>query len=457
MTFSNSEGEYYLEEIPDNEYLFHVNHPNYHHYFYENVEHWQQATPILLEDSISINIDVTLNARDGHLITGHVFDSNNNEPMQGILIKASRQNHNCSNTSENFTTMTNNSGVYQLDVPVGTYRMVAINPMNYDVQFYDHVASPINADWLHVTHDFYNIDFHLNDQPPGNYSISGNITIGGEQPIDPILAVAVSSDEDWDEATISDYNGDYEIPGLPEGDYYVFAFSDFAAPTYYENTVNYENAVVVNLDSDVNGIDIDMESPEESGYYETTGSVIDQTGNPVNNATVIFIDNEGNVNDFAQTDETGYYNSDVLANEDYTAVATKVFYNSTTVEFPVDGDQTQDFVIYDEDLGTTEETIEGYADMIEINTYPNPLKISNYGFCKIKFDLPDNTNKAQMFIYNIKGQRVFSSIMRNLSSGEHLFEWNMNNYQNNKVSSGIYFIKIISNKYYGTEKMIMVK
>jgi flagellar hook assembly protein FlgD len=60
-------------------------------------------------------------------------------------------------------------------------------------------------------------------------------------------------------------------------------------------------------------------------------------------------------------------------------------------------------------------------------------------------------------IYNIKGQRVKTLVSEDMEAGNHSLVWNGRDNNNNPVSSGVYFYKMVTGKYTSTKKMILMK
>ena len=87
-----------------------------------------------------------------------------------------------------------------------------------------------------------------------------------------------------------------------------------------------------------------------------------------------------------------------------------------------------------------------------IGNYPNPFNPST----KIKFSLPEN-GKVSIVIYDMLGREVKKLLNEDKKAGIHLMEWNTTNSLNRKVSSGIYFYKVIFNSSVKTKKMILIR
>ncbi|MBN2829472.1 MAG: T9SS type A sorting domain-containing protein [Candidatus Cloacimonetes bacterium] len=57
-------------------------------------------------------------------------------------------------------------------------------------------------------------------------------------------------------------------------------------------------------------------------------------------------------------------------------------------------------------------------------------------------------------MYNIKGEKINTLVSDTLDSGIHTINWQGTDSSNQRVSSGIYFYKLVSNTQSSTRKMI---
>ncbi|MFC1726255.1 T9SS type A sorting domain-containing protein [candidate division KSB1 bacterium] len=93
------------------------------------------------------------------------------------------------------------------------------------------------------------------------------------------------------------------------------------------------------------------------------------------------------------------------------------------------------------------------ADGILDNNYPNPFNPET----NINF-LLKKAGKVRITVYNVLGQKVKSIIDEYRREGIHKVTWNGTNNYGDKVSSGVYFYRLIVNgKVLDTKKMLMVK
>ena len=84
--------------------------------------------------------------------------------------------------------------------------------------------------------------------------------------------------------------------------------------------------------------------------------------------------------------------------------------------------------------------------------YPNPFNSETH----ICFDLATSA-KVRLEIYNLRGQLVKTLCDTEKSSGNHHIVWNGLDSSNSRVSSGLYFYRLITPNYVKTRKMLLLK
>lgn len=84
--------------------------------------------------------------------------------------------------------------------------------------------------------------------------------------------------------------------------------------------------------------------------------------------------------------------------------------------------------------------------------YPNPFNPET----KIAFSLHESS-KTNLTIYNVKGEKVKVLVNDYLPAADYDYTWDGKDSNNKKVSSGIYFYKLESNRYHATKKMVLMK
>ncbi len=84
--------------------------------------------------------------------------------------------------------------------------------------------------------------------------------------------------------------------------------------------------------------------------------------------------------------------------------------------------------------------------------FPNPFNAST----KIKIEIPSQS-KVKISVFNILGQKVITLLNETKDAGFYTIEWNGNNQNQAKVSSGVYFAKVEVGKKSEILKMLLLK
>jgi len=88
-----------------------------------------------------------------------------------------------------------------------------------------------------------------------------------------------------------------------------------------------------------------------------------------------------------------------------------------------------------------------------LHNYPNPFNPET----TIYFETTNLHQNSLIEIYNLKGQKIKKLEIRNLELGINNVVWNGTDDNNQPVSSGIYFYKLISGNFKQTNKMLLLK
>ena len=92
------------------------------------------------------------------------------------------------------------------------------------------------------------------------------------------------------------------------------------------------------------------------------------------------------------------------------------------------------------------------ATKIQLYNYPNPFNPET----KIYFTAEYAAN-TELFIYNIKGQKIKTLINKNLPAGEHSVVWDGKDENGKPVASGIYYYQLNTGKNPISKKMLLMK
>ena len=79
--------------------------------------------------------------------------------------------------------------------------------------------------------------------------------------------------------------------------------------------------------------------------------------------------------------------------------------------------------------------------------YPNPFNPKT----TLRFSIPVD-NEVSLSIYNLQGREVSTLISGKIEAGYHSVVWNTDRH-----SSGVYFVKMVADKYISTQKLMLVK
>ncbi|HAP34746.1 MAG TPA: hypothetical protein DCQ28_01945 [Bacteroidetes bacterium] len=85
--------------------------------------------------------------------------------------------------------------------------------------------------------------------------------------------------------------------------------------------------------------------------------------------------------------------------------------------------------------------------------YPNPFNPST----TISYQVPDDGQLVNIVIYNVTGQYVRTLVNSNHMAGEYKIQWDGMDESGKRVSSGLYFFRMMSNNFVSVKKMLMVK
>ncbi len=88
----------------------------------------------------------------------------------------------------------------------------------------------------------------------------------------------------------------------------------------------------------------------------------------------------------------------------------------------------------------------------QMSVYPNPFNHFN----TVSFSTP-KTSKCELIIYNIKGQAVKHLVSSTKSRGIYKAEWNAEDDNGKRVSSGVYFYRLNIDGHVSSKKMVLMK
>jgi hypothetical protein len=452
----DSLGNYVLNYIPAGQYIVSVWTPHTPPVFYPSTFIIDQATPVIITDASVTGINITIPIVPTYSISGYVRDADTQAPLAGIRIRTDRMGFHHFPVNDpilhnEFLALTDADGFYSFTAPIGRYTLAAMDTTHtYRVQFYDLSPTPFNATMIFLDHDYTNINFALVPRLDSLFcSISGTVTENDEPVTYPVMVVAVSSDEDWEESTITDALGNYTINHVRPGNYFVTAYSLFTPPTYYNNVLTWEDADLVAVNGHITGIDFHLVNTPADGPNNLNGVVTDAVGYGLNNVIVSLKNSQNQVIAFARTDANGSYTIENIPAQTYTVVATKLGLNSLTQTLILDGNESVNMTLYattaNEDHTTPVLTSKMY-------NYPNPFNpVTN-----IALSIPKDS-RVNVQIYNIKGQIIKNLLDNNLKAGSHTLKWDGTDDSGKTVTSGVYLVRLSGDGFKTNHKLTLMK
>jgi len=129
---------------------------------------------------------------------------------------------------------------------------------------------------------------------------------------------------------------------------------------------------------------------------------------------------------------------------DYTATVTTQYYYWLEVINYEGGLIVYGSFIYYPNVSNDDEPV---AQFVSLHNYPNPFRKST----QISYSLTKQ-DKVKIQIYNLKGQLVETLLNENKPAGNYTFEWNVD-----EMSSGIYFMKLLTKEKEIVRKLVIIK
>ncbi|MBD3403238.1 T9SS type A sorting domain-containing protein [candidate division GN15 bacterium] len=84
--------------------------------------------------------------------------------------------------------------------------------------------------------------------------------------------------------------------------------------------------------------------------------------------------------------------------------------------------------------------------------YPNPFNPET----NINFSLP-TASEVRLEVFNLLGQKVTTLANQEYDAGQHTVVWDGTSDAGNKVASGVYFYRLVTDQFSDTKKMLMLK
>jgi len=290
--------------IPGNYKIYTHYHDVYPSEWYSDKTTFETADAVTVTNGGNTEISIILGGNNPTLpsITGRVTDSASNG-IENVNVYIYDLNHNFV-----YSTSTNSNGDYAVEnIPSESYKVYFEGSAagNYVDEWYDDKGSFDEADPVTVTagQTLENIDAQLTD----GGVISGRVTNESSEGIEGVQVRVRDLNGLWIESTYTDSNGDYTIQALAVGSYKVYFETTNTEGLYvkewYNNKDSYNSADPVAVTAG-NTTTIDAVLAEGGAL---SGTVTDESSNPIPFMEVDVYDTNGRFIDFDYTDNSGNY------------------------------------------------------------------------------------------------------------------------------------------------------
>ncbi len=365
------------------------------------------------------------------------------------------------------------AGNYSVELPVGNYSVAAAKD-SYYVSFYDQQFDPLSATQVFVdTNGIASADLNLVKATPTQISVSGKIFDSlAIVPLKKGIVIVRSGTHTPDKivhsklntpalggayAAFVDPTGSYTVNNIIDpGYYYIQSFSDYYVPSYYDTLGNnpgfWQDADSIYIDAPLLNADIYMprDSSIGGGIISGTVGIAGNVDSIVTDAIVYAQSAENNLITYAFSQADGNFKENFLPYGSYYLVAQKIGYeDAVSDKIIIDSTMTSigNITLLFSSPNSVREQ-EFMPDQISLSqNYPNPFNPST----TVEFHLPHSTNVV-LRVTNILGETV--SVLHNgyLSSGDYkmLFD-------GRSLSSGIYFISLITPETSLVRKILLLK
>jgi outer membrane protein assembly factor BamB len=338
-----------------------------------------------------------------------------------------------------------------IEVPGEYY--VEVFASGYVHEYYDNVTELQSATSVKVVANdtITDINFILASEDTSKESISGNVVDGNTN--EPLLCIVVAfSNKANFSITITDTLGNYTVENLKSDSHYIYAWAPGYIGKFYNNVINWEDATQVKPTAD--DIDFVLEPTTRDGSSSIVGTITSNTNEALENVLVYAIKN-GKAIGCARSQANGRYVIDKLPIGTYTFQASRPFYGTTDYSQPVEITEDRS-IVSGIDMVINEIGIEERKTKVE-KTYLS-IKSSNpvIGQVVISYHLQAPTHTI-LKIYNTCGQLVRKLVDAPQKVDSYTITWDGKDDSGKKVTSGIYFCKLETNKFSAVKKITLIR
>jgi len=366
----NPNGGYVLYVDPAKYHLY-CSAPGYEAEFYGDVKDFSlsKSREIMCGDTLRGDFKLgKVVMPDIYTISGQVNDNMTQQPIAFASVTIMSEDK-TTNGGIVFSTLTDGKGAYTLAVPEGKYIIHCGSNRNSGVQlcyidqYYQGTTDRTQATVLAVQSDMKGIDFALTPCTDEKNLIVGIVTDSKNKAIaSAVVAFRLpEANEGLAGLSIRSSNaqdGSFRFEKLKPGNYILFAFPTGvpAIPGFYKQndfaTLEWQKATLIAVTSNsASQIVIKLQDLRSmlgkggiKGWVNRGGGTIKaddvQGAEPVNGAIAYAIDGNGEVRDFALTNEQGLFELTTLNKGKYTLHIERVGYTPSVSEVIIEGDES---------------------------------------------------------------------------------------------------------------------
>lgn len=460
--------------------------------WYDHKETYEEATPIELENGEErsrVNFDLPMRSFYGEL-AGTVTDDETGEPLARAYVEFRPlyiEMIMAPIAFRPFYAVSGDDGTYHAaELPEGAYWISVYT--NGGFEYYEDAGTIGDAKTVNVRGgEVTTIDFGVTARKEGSGKISGQVydayndgflevAVVKATPVDRTLDATGQNTAHFFNTVIGP-QGDYELTGLPEGEYIVSAFSPYHANEYFKDTFDPGQAMPVKVDSlnPATGIDFSLEPiwyatvdsagvPEANASAAVFGKVESSNGQALSDADVYLIDEGGNVRASTRTSPNGRYELPNIPLGNYRLMATHVGYESAYNGNANNYDAAQlvglapgrtevNFKLRTGSISSVDGKSKLPTTVQLIGNYPNPFNPET----QISFSLPEQM-QVKITVFNLMGQQIRVLTDGLYPAGIQTVAWDGRSERGISAESGIYFYVLqTSQHHFKVKKMTLLK